>query len=104
MNNEKIARELMKLARELTSAESLTIALPEGGGFGKLLRLDKSFIGSSDYMGLAYFWNTAYKHSLRGATPIQRKRVHDMLLKANLDLNGESPQHEQIITRAGLRL
>ena len=63
----------------------------------KLLALDESFIGTPDYMGLAYFWHYCYRHSLRDASRARRCRVHDALVRAGLPLNGESPAHDAII-------
>jgi hypothetical protein len=70
-----------------------------GEGTLKLLALDESFIGTPDYMGIAYFWNYRYRHSLRGAKAGRRVRVHAALLKAGLPLDGESPAHDAIIMR-----
>ena len=62
-----------------------------------LLTLDKGFVGTRDYMGLAYFWAYEYRHTLRDATARQRKIVHDRWLKAGLDLLGVSDEHDRIL-------
>ena len=67
--------------------------------FQKVHELDKSFIGTCNYMGLAYFWGYDYRHYLRDATPVARCVVHDAILRAGLPLDGESKQHLSIITR-----
>lgn len=65
--------------------------------FAKIQDLDQTFVGTPHYMGIAYYWNYAYRHYLRDATGKQRKLVHDKLLAHNLDLNGETQMHTQII-------
>ena len=66
---------------------------------GKVRDLDETFIGTPDYMGIAYFWDTEYKFNLRGQPPNKLKAVHDALLKAKLPLDGTSPEHEAIIKK-----
>lgn len=66
---------------------------------GKVRDLDETFVGTSDYMGIAYFWDMTYKYHLRDAPPDKKKAVHDALLKAGLPLDGVSPQHEAIIKK-----
>lgn len=51
-------------------------------------------------MGLAYWWSHEYKHTLRGATPRQRKKAHDAIVAAGLRLDGESDEHAAIISKA----
>lgn len=70
-----------------------------GNASNKLKALDESFVGTPDYMGIAFFWGQEYKHSLRAASPLKRKAVHDAFLKAHLPLDGESPQHEAIVKK-----
>ena len=65
----------------------------------KLDALDKTLVGTPDYLGLAYFWDGEYKQYLRIATPKQRKLVHDRFLAAKLHLDGVSPQHEAIVKK-----
>tara|TARA_R110000824_G_scaffold269940_2_gene458409 strand:- start:1804 stop:2064 length:261 start_codon:yes stop_codon:yes gene_type:complete len=64
-----------------------------------LLNLDKTFIGSADYMGMAYFWNYAYRHYLRPMSYSVNRRVHAALLAAGLDVDGESPAHLAVIEK-----
>ena len=51
----------------------------------KLFELDRSFIGTPNYMGLAYFWHMEYKHLLRDATISQRRRIHNKALELGID-------------------
>tara|TARA_R100001086_G_scaffold3546_1_gene2438 strand:- start:9721 stop:9972 length:252 start_codon:yes stop_codon:yes gene_type:complete len=62
-----------------------------------LLKLDEGFLGSCDYMGIAYFWNYEYRHWLRGASISQRRRVHAKMLKEGLEVCGKSDAHLSII-------
>ena len=66
--------------------------------FCGLQELDKSFIGSPEYLGIAYFWGSnGCKHYLREASVAQRRRVHDLWIKAGLDLTEETLEHYKII-------
>lgn len=67
--------------------------------FDRLSNLDKTFIGTEHYMGVAYFWNYEYRHYLRDATIKQRVKVHAAMLKAELDPVGESQEHLKIILK-----
>jgi hypothetical protein len=62
-----------------------------------LLNLDKTFIGTVDYMGVTYFWNYTYRHYLRDTSYTVRRRVHAALLAAGLDVDGESAAHISVI-------
>jgi hypothetical protein len=59
----------------------------------------KDHVGTARYGGHAYFWNYEYRHYLRDVPPSVCRRVHHALLKAGLELDGESSKHEAIITR-----
>lgn len=65
-----------------------------------MLRIDEAMIGTPDYMGLAYWWDGEYKHTLRDASPKQRKIAHDRILAAGLRLDDVGSEHESIIERA----
>ena len=65
----------------------------------KLFKLDKSFIGTDDYMGLEYFWSYEYRHYLRDVNEHTRRRVHKAFLKNNLKINGVSAEHLKIIRK-----
>jgi len=65
-----------------------------------LLRLDREFVGTSDYMGLAWFWSITYANLLRARSPAARRRAHQALLCAGLRVNGSSRAHRNTITRA----
>ena len=52
--------------------------------FSAIQKLDKSYVGTSNYMGLAYFWDHEVKHWLRDATPFQRVKVHKAFIANNV--------------------
>ena len=52
---------------------------------GEIYKLDKKFIGTEDYMGIAYFWGHEYKHYLRDFTISQRRRIHKKALNLGVD-------------------
>jgi|TARA_R110001592_G_scaffold270435_1_gene536891 hypothetical protein len=62
-----------------------------------LLDLDDSYIGTPNYMGITYFWHHEYRHYLRDASPSQRIRVHKKWLDADLDLDGITKKHWDIV-------
>src|SRR3990167_8775297 len=64
--------------------------------FMRLLDLDEKLVETRDYMGLAYFWAHSVKHYLREASPIQRKKIHDALLKAGKQLVEDNPDDEYL--------
>ena len=51
-----------------------------------LYALDKTYVGTEDYLGLAYYWDHEVKHWMRDASTAKRKKIHELLLKA-----GEAP-------------
>lgn len=62
-----------------------------------LHRLDKTFVGSDEYMGVAYFWAWDYRHYLRDVSYAKRRQVHRALLRDGLDVDSASDEHESII-------
>jgi len=62
-------------------------------------KLDDSFVGTHKYIGIAWFWNYEYRHSLRGASYYRRRLVHKALLADGLNLGGKSEEHRCIIER-----
>lgn len=63
----------------------------------KLAELDRSFIGTPDYMGICYFWAYEYRHYLRDCTIPSRRKVHKKFLEHGLAVDGESPKHLEIV-------
>jgi hypothetical protein len=68
-------------------------------GLRKFLELDASFIGTPDYMGVAYFWHYDYRHYLRDSSPYRRRLVHKHLMAAGLDPAGNTSAHTAIVER-----
>ena len=48
--------------------------------YKQIHKLDKSYVGTNNYMGLAYFWDHEIKHWLRDATPYERVKIHKLFL------------------------
>lgn len=69
------------------------------GGFQKIIELDATLVGTSDYMGFAFFWNYEYRHYLRPQRPHILRKIHSALLSEGLDVSGKSERHLQIITK-----
>jgi hypothetical protein len=61
--------------------------------------LDEKFIGTADYMGVAFFWDTTYKWWLRDATPKVRRQVHEAFRKANLKVDDVSDKHREVLAK-----
>ena len=73
-------------------------------GSAAILSLDESFVGTRDYMGLAYFWSYAYRHHMREASSYRRRLVHKHFIAAGLDPAGKSDEHMAIVKRySGVR-
>ena len=51
-----------------------------------LYALDKTYVGTEDYLGLAFYWDHEVKYWMRDASTAKRKKIHELLLKA-----GEEP-------------
>lgn len=68
--------------------------------FDAVYKADNNFIGTPDYMGLAYYWHHEYKYYLRDASAVHRRRIHHKLIKAGLPLDGMSDAHHAIIMKA----
>lgn len=54
-------------------------------------------VGTREYDGVAYFWSSEYKHTMRNISEERRILIHNLLLDHNLPLNGVSELHNQII-------
>lgn len=67
--------------------------------FQRLHAIDKEWIGSEHYMGLAYFWAYEYRYPMRETSAYDRVRVHRAFLEAGLEPSGESDEHQAIINR-----
>jgi hypothetical protein len=64
-----------------------------------LIKLDEKFIGTDNYMGVAFFWNDDYKWWLRDAKAKVRRQVHAAFVKAKLKPDEYSPEHRAVVTK-----
>jgi uncharacterized protein with ParB-like and HNH nuclease domain len=55
--------------------------------YNAIEKIDKSFVGTKHYMGLAYFWDHEVKHWLRDATKYQRVKVHKLFIANKVPFN-----------------
>lgn len=60
---------------------------------------DQKFVGTKNYIGLAYFWNYEYRHYLRDASIYVKRKVHNVFLEKGLELTGVSEIHYKIIKK-----
>jgi len=58
---------------------------------------DRLNIGTDKYMGIAYYWNSHYKHNLRSISREKRKKIHDEFISNGLEVNEVSDKHWEII-------
>ena len=82
--------------KERTMPQVLNMDTLSHGATMALYRLDKSFIGTEDYMGLADFGNQSHKLVIRYATTYTKRLIHKKLIEAGLDPFGDSPRHDSI--------
>jgi len=55
--------------------------------YNAIEKIDKSFVGTKHYMGLAYFWDHEVKHWLRDATKYQRVKIHKLFMANKIPFN-----------------
>lgn len=65
--------------------------------YSALYEIDQTFIGTENYMGIAYFWHYAFRHYLRDASYYERITVHKTFLYHNLSVSDETQLHWQIV-------
>tara|TARA_R110001592_G_scaffold195707_1_gene443379 strand:- start:43 stop:336 length:294 start_codon:yes stop_codon:yes gene_type:complete len=66
--------------------------------FCELQALDKTFVGTPNYMGVAYFWGSnGCKHYLREVSVAKARKIHTKWLELGLDLTGETLEHYRVI-------
>jgi hypothetical protein len=64
-----------------------------------LFALDKTFLGTENYMGITYFWAYGYRHTMRDTSYANRRLVHKKLLEAGFKHNDENAEVAVIIER-----
>jgi hypothetical protein len=67
--------------------------------FSDIYELDRGYVGTENYLGVAFFWNFEYRHYLRDASTSKRKKVHSIFLKEGLDVRNKSDRHFEIIKK-----
>lgn len=96
-------KELITLARKGESNTEEAIQLKQAIYIENELQktiMGELSIGTDFYDGTGLFFANEYKYPLReNTTKSQLKRVHKAFLKAGLELDGVSPEHEQIIKK-----
>ena len=68
----------------------------------KISEIDRDFVGSDNYIGVAYFWSQKHPQKARlcKASIAARRRVHNALMREGLDLEGDTGIHRSIINIA----
>jgi hypothetical protein len=51
----------------------------------EVYKVDKTFVGTKDYMGVAYFWGHEYKHTMRNLSFAKRRKIHNLGLDRDID-------------------
>ena len=51
----------------------------------EVYKVDKTFVGTKDYMGVAYFWGHEYKHTMRDLSHAKRRKIHNLGLDRDID-------------------
>ena len=74
------------------NSRELTFEAYEG-----ILKLDKTFVGTDNYLGVEYFWAYEYRHYLRDCSMAKRRKIHKKFLQNNLEVDGVSDLHLHII-------
>ena len=62
---------------------NLNTASPKA--ISNILNIDKKYVGTEDYLGLAYFWGHEYKHTLREISIAKRRKIHKLGLERKID-------------------
>ena len=65
--------------------------------YANLFEHDSRMVGTPAYLGIAYFWNYAYRYPMRDVSYSCRRRVHAAMLDAGLPLDEASETHRRLI-------
>jgi hypothetical protein len=60
---------------------SLNLGRITAKAHNQLAALDRSNVGSPDYMGIAAFWDQGFKLPLRELTPAKRRQAHQYMVE-----------------------
>lgn len=65
-----------------------------------IYNLDKTFIGTPHYMGVAFFWAHDYRHTgIRELSYFKCRKIHRLILKAGCAPDDVNPVIEDIIKK-----
>ena len=93
MTDEEVSSEAVKIGNKYAlNLESLS-----GNAYLSIYKLDETYVGSTDYMGLAYFWHFDYRHFLRDTTTAKKRKVHNKFLESGIQIDGKSDAHLALI-------
>ena len=68
--------------------------------YSAINEVDKKFIGTDNYIGIAWFHAYKYRHDMRDITIAKRKKIHQHMMKAGIkDFGAESKAIEDILTK-----
>ena len=70
-------------------SDNLNLNVITFDAFHALWNLDKTFVGTANYMGLAPFWIWDAKWWLREASNSQRRRVHAILVEQGVPVGSQ---------------
>ena len=65
--------------------------------YANLFEHDSRMVGTPAYLGIAYFWNYAYRYPMRDVSYSCRRRIHTAMLDAGLPLDEASETHRRLI-------
>ena len=81
---------------------SIKVGLPDVtfNALCKLTEIDREFIVSPDYMGVAQFWSWSHppKTRLSPASVSARRKIHHALVNDGLDLVGDTGIHRPLFS------
>jgi len=83
---------------ESPPSTSYTIEVTSSEVYMNLADLDRTKIGSEDYLGFVAFWEGGddYKHHLREASAFSKKRIHDALIFHKIPFRQSDRDQQQL--------
>ena len=77
--------------------EYINLAVLDHIALDRLVKLDRGFIGTPHYMGVAYFWNYEYRHTMRDASIAKSRKVHGRIIEAGYSPSAKNETIDIII-------
>ncbi len=78
---------------------NLNLANCTANQWNLLHELDKTFVGTENYMGFAPFWHYNYRHYLRDATLSQKVEIHKAFMETGFCLNDVNNIYTKVIEK-----